>query len=367
MERPLRPVERRSAHDVPASPAEEQPVRAQPRDDLLLFLKAVVADAHVAAADDRVEQLLVDRLAAFQRIDRAALDADRRHDVAKLLAQPGGKAAFELDGRAAGRTEKRKTGAVAQLVAQHDQRQRLFRREVGRRQQAGPGDAIVLLPLVERQRNARLAKQVQIAEDRAPAYAAFQGQRLSVVPPSNLKQTDQLQQTVDSRQVHGYCPFPRRSSRQAAPVGRPFPPPPSRWRQVSIRRAFASAGGDACGLSAGSGTSSGSLCIGRGTWPAAGRFRQRRLGGNRVRRNRLGRNSAPARASPAPVSAPCLLAFLRSIAALQPHTVRVLLDRPAADDLRLREAVVEVLEAARARERRRASKYALPGHGPSAK
>jgi hypothetical protein len=140
-----------------------------------------------------IASLIVNGFAAFQRIDRGRLDADGGHDVAELLAKPRGKVALELDGRAASGTEKRQTGAVAQLVAQHDQRQCFFRREVGRRKQTRPGDAITLPPLVERQGNARLAKHVQIAEDGAPAHAAFQGQRLSVVSPSNLKQADQLQ------------------------------------------------------------------------------------------------------------------------------------------------------------------------------
>jgi hypothetical protein len=109
-----------------------------------------------------------------------------------LFAQPGRKIAFQLHCRASSRSKKRKTRPASQLVAQHHERQRLFRCEVRRRQQTGAGYSIVLLPFVERQRNARLPKQIEIAEDGATANAAFQGQRISVAPASNLQQTNQL-------------------------------------------------------------------------------------------------------------------------------------------------------------------------------
>jgi hypothetical protein len=50
----------------------------------------------------------------------------------------------------------------------------------------------VLPLLIERQRNARLAEQVQITEYRAAADTAFLRQRLSVAPSANLQQTNQL-------------------------------------------------------------------------------------------------------------------------------------------------------------------------------
>ena len=74
---------------------------------------------------------------------------------AELLAEPAGQGAFEFHGRAAGRIEKGQARAVAHLVAQHDQRQGLFRREIRRRQEIAAGDVILLLILVVAQRHAR--------------------------------------------------------------------------------------------------------------------------------------------------------------------------------------------------------------------
>ncbi len=53
------------------------------------------------------------------------------------------------------RSEQRQARVVAQLVAQDQQRERLFRSEVCRRQQTGAGNPVALPFVVEGQRQAR--------------------------------------------------------------------------------------------------------------------------------------------------------------------------------------------------------------------
>ena len=151
---------------------------------------------------NRLQELIVHRLAAHQGVQRRRLDAHGGSDIAHLLAEPQWEAALELHGRAAGRTEKRQTAAIAQLVAHHDQGQGLVGREVGGRQQARPKDAVLLVLLVEDQRHARFTQQIQVAERRAAADAALLRQGLSVVSPSSLKQADQLQEAMDPLDIH---------------------------------------------------------------------------------------------------------------------------------------------------------------------
>ena len=87
-------------------------------------------------------------------------------------------------------------------MTEHDQRQGFLGGEVGGRQIIRAGNAILLRLVLEGERHARLPQEIQVAEDGPPAHAAGVRQSLNVVPLSSLKQTDQLQQAMDSRQVH---------------------------------------------------------------------------------------------------------------------------------------------------------------------
>ena len=125
VERPLGAVQRRTAHDVPTPPAEEQPVGAQPGDDFLLLLgQAVVADADVAAVGDG-RRASDRRPACGPPADwsAAAGCACAAVTLAQLLAEAaraGVLSSFTAAVRAAPRNGR--PDVAAQLVAQHQQR-----------------------------------------------------------------------------------------------------------------------------------------------------------------------------------------------------------------------------------------------------
>ena len=127
----------------------------------------------------------------------------RRRPSRELLAEPRRQAAFELHRGAAGRAEERQPRASPNSWQSTISDQGLFGREVGRRQEVRARDAVALLRSSSRsaarppRRSSPRSRKM-----RAPADVAGRGQRLSVAALSSLKQTDQLEQTMDSRQVH---------------------------------------------------------------------------------------------------------------------------------------------------------------------
>jgi len=75
--------------------------------------------------------------------------------------------------------------ALAELMAEDDQRHRFVGGEVGRRQEVVPGNAVALPLLVINERDLGRAERVEVPEDRSSADAAGVGKCVSVVllPP----------------------------------------------------------------------------------------------------------------------------------------------------------------------------------------
>jgi len=207
VERPRAAVERRTADHVPAPAVEEQAVGVQPGGDFV-FDGAAVADPYAAELGDGLQQLVVKRLLPVERIARRHPHRDGLAGCPQPLAEPIGEVAGQLQGGTSGRLEKGELRGtdrrlvLPQVVTEDDQGQHLFGGEVRRREKIGAGNVIALLLIVVDQRHPRLAQSVQVAKDGPPADLAGLGQRLSVVPPSTLKHSDQLQESADSRQIH---------------------------------------------------------------------------------------------------------------------------------------------------------------------
>ena len=154
----------------------------------------------------------------------------------QLLAKPRRQAAFELHRGVSRRREKGHLRA-AHLVAQNDQRDGLVGREVRRRQELRPRQPITPVGFVVNQRESRFAENVEVAEDRPPADAAGRGERFGVISLSSLKQGEQSQQTLDSRQVHSADSDSGLASTRSAPARRraTAPLPVSARRLVADR------------------------------------------------------------------------------------------------------------------------------------
>ena len=133
VEGPRGPVQRRAADHVPTSLAEEQAVGIEPRENDLLLGQTAVANAHAVMRRNRIDQLLIDGRAAVQRIAGRRVDHHGVGRGAQLLADAAaGRLFSSLTAALCAGPEKRQP--VAQLMAEHDQRQGFLGGEVGGRQ-----------------------------------------------------------------------------------------------------------------------------------------------------------------------------------------------------------------------------------------
>lgn len=152
-----RTVNRRTADHVPTASTEQEPIGRKFGSNELPFSETVVANPHGPLTRRGLEKLFVDRLLAVQRVARRHPNLHVAGCGLQVVAEPPRKAAVELRGGLPGRGEEGHLGVVAQILAQHDQREGFLGREIRRRKKRRPRDAVTLQSLVVEQRNARLA------------------------------------------------------------------------------------------------------------------------------------------------------------------------------------------------------------------